>query len=229
MEMKTLTVNSQTFQVKDENAVAVTEQTLTEEQKAQARTNIGALGANAVVDTLEFLGTNQAEFVSIHSESINQDSPALIFSSYEDCLPPVLRGISDGIEDNDAATVGQVNSVKQIAEEAYEAAGKCVSTDTFNSAIGDIENALDSILDIQNALIGTITFTHAGNTYTAGYGMTWAEFCDSEYNIGGFYVGDDGLVYDSAGDQIVIMEDGQPGHEQYGRYEIEANAEYYSL
>lgn len=33
-----------------------------------------------------------------------------------------------------------------------------------------------------------ITFTINGTTYQAVDGMTWAEWCDSEYNTGGFYV-----------------------------------------
>lgn len=37
-----------------------------------------------------------------------------------------------------------------------------------------------------------ITFTIGGTTYQAEEGMTWGEFCDSEYSNGGFYVRDYG-------------------------------------
>ena len=43
------------------------------------------------------------------------------------------------------------------------------------------------------------TLTIDGEEYTAIAKLTWAEWCNSEYNTGGFYVGDDGLIYQSAG------------------------------
>ena len=38
-----------------------------------------------------------------------------------------------------------------------------------------------------NAVRLTITFTIDGTSYTALEGMTWAEWCESEYNTGGFH------------------------------------------
>lgn len=119
MEMKTLTINGQTFQVRDSTSVQVETQTLTEEQEKQARNNIGALGAKAVVESIEFPGSVQDAYVSITSGSSGQSGPALIFGSLEgeNLDPPVLRSIADGVEVNDAATVGQLN---QKAEGLYD-------------------------------------------------------------------------------------------------------------
>jgi hypothetical protein len=53
-KMKTLTVGGTTFVIVDDGTVRFTEQNLTEEQKAQARDNIGAA---TVVDVLAALPT----------------------------------------------------------------------------------------------------------------------------------------------------------------------------
>lgn len=56
----------------------------------------------------------------------------------------------------------------------------------IDSNFGDIDSALDAIIEIQNELMGdteTITFYISGVPFTAEAGMTWAEFIDSEYNI----------------------------------------------
>lgn len=55
-----------------------------------------------------------------------------------------------------------------------------------NAYVGDLDTALDSIIDIQEELIGVtlITFTIDGTEYQAEEGMTWVEWCVSEYNIG---------------------------------------------
>ena len=82
--------------------------------------------------------------------------------------------------------------------------------------IGNIETALDSIISIQESLVGLITFTCNGQELSALKGMTWGEWCDSEYNIDGFdiYIGsyeepESGIVYenivlDGAGDALVV-------------------------
>ena len=57
-------------------------------------------------------------------------------------------------------------------------------------SLGDLSLALDGIIAIQEELIGPvlITFTLGGTEYQAEDGMTWAEWCDSKYNTGGYYV-----------------------------------------
>ena len=54
--------------------------------------------------------------------------------------------------------------------------------------IGDVEGALDKIIEIQNKLVGVtlISFTINDNEYQTEEGMTWGEWVDSEYNTGEF-------------------------------------------
>lgn len=72
-------------------------------------------------------------------------------------VPHYDDGFEDGFEDG-----------KQAAEDA-------------------IEPLLDKIISIQNELLGVITFTVEGTEYTAIEGMTWREWCDSEYHMPGFW------------------------------------------
>lgn len=75
--------------------------------------------------------------------------------------------------------------------------------------LGDINTALDAILDIQASLIGKIAFAITwANTpvvYNAHKGMTWAEWCDSPYNTGGYYVNGDS-VQNEVGDNVGLSE-----------------------
>lgn len=48
-----------------------------------------------------------------------------------------------------------------------------------------IETGLDAIIDVQNEMLGIISFICVGEIYTAIPGMTWGEWCDSEYNTVG--------------------------------------------
>ena len=76
-----------------------------------------------------------------------------------------LRHLADGVLEEDAATVGQLNR-----------------------SVGGIEAALDAIIAIQEELMGgrTITFYITGTEFTAIEGMTWVEWCDSDYNTAGY-------------------------------------------
>lgn len=65
-DMKTLTIGKQTFDVVDGKSVHFTEQTLTEEQKAQARENIGVTGGNIMI-------------VTVNDEDMASHSPAEIY------------------------------------------------------------------------------------------------------------------------------------------------------
>ena len=55
--------------------------------------------------------------------------------------------------------------------------------------------------------VALITFTIYGNTYQAVAGMTWAEWCDSQYNTNGYYY-EDGFV-NAENQDIVGYADGQ--------------------
>lgn len=49
---------------------------------------------------------------------------------------------------------------------------------------------------VPNAVRQEITFTIGGTSYTALSGMTWGEWCESEYNTRACYIRDDGYVRD---------------------------------
>lgn len=123
-----------------ENSVLTTEQSLTEEQQAQARANIGAMEAtnNLIIHESEWtIGAVELAEVIVSATGVRSDDGTDVLSAIVDfyekhhdglCL---LRHIADGVRDFDAATVGQLNA-----------------------AVGDIETALDSIIAIQESLIG---------------------------------------------------------------------------
>lgn len=73
-----------------------------------------------------------------------------------------------------------------------------ISIEALKKEFGDTDAALDAILAIQNELMGggeieeiTFTLNHrytdTTDTLTARKGMTWREWCDSEYNTIGAY------------------------------------------
>jgi hypothetical protein len=62
----------------------------------------------------------------------------------------------------------------------------------------DIGEALDRIIAIQENLMGIIKFSINNVTFKALDGMTWKEWCESEYNTGG-YVAEDTDVSGSGG------------------------------
>jgi hypothetical protein len=78
----------------------------------------------------------------------------------------------DGVDDADAEDINMVARAVIALEEAN----------------GDIDEALDRIIAIQNELLGIITFTIDGTEYTADKGMTWGEWVNSEYNTIGLIV-----------------------------------------
>ena len=54
--------------------------------------------------------------------------------------------------------------------------------EAFSAQLGNIEEALDTIIAIQQELIGLITFTIANTEYQAEDGMTWVEWVGSTYD-----------------------------------------------
>jgi hypothetical protein len=111
-------------------AVLYTKQTLTDEQKTQARQNIGAVcqGDYGII----MQGKDSTAEIDVFDEpdEAGYKHTFLSFNGYEDGTVKLSR-ITDGTEDWDAATVGQLNA-----------------------AVGDISTALDSIIAMQEELIG---------------------------------------------------------------------------
>lgn len=129
MEMKTLTLNGQTFGVNDPNAVQTEAQNLTPEEQEQARKNIGAMKCPEDNDVLNLKGSEVKDISSIEinyrtegevtgsttisaykdTEDENGARYSIVeFSQTENGNSTVLRNIHDGINDWDAATVRQL-------------------------------------------------------------------------------------------------------------------------
>lgn len=85
-----------------------------------------------------------------------------------------------------------------------------LTTYITKNELGDIEAALDAIIAIQESLIpkvkGTfiLNFDGTETTYEFEEGMTWSEWCESEYNTIGAHI-DEVLI--AVGDQFVNNED----------------------
>lgn len=111
-------------------AVLYTKQKLTEEQQAQARANISAVqqGTFGIIIQSES-GRAEIEVYDVPDDTGHKHT-ILRPLGYEDGLV-VLTSIAEGVNDFDAATVGQLKA-----------------------AVGDISTALDSIIAIQEELIG---------------------------------------------------------------------------
>lgn len=116
-----------------DGAVLYTKQALTDDQKSQARENIGAMSEKSII--LKSNGDLQAK-VNIAAEPIlNEAGDDVVGGVVEFCEihydgKCILRNIGDGVYDNDVVTVGQLNT-----------------------AIGDISAALDRIIELQEELI----------------------------------------------------------------------------
>ena len=76
-------------------------------------------------------------------------------------------------------------------------------------AIGDIESALDEIIGIQDGILGTVNFTYDGAYYHTLPGMTWEEWCNSIYNVDGFYVDEDAICIATTPGNYAIVADNQ--------------------
>lgn len=125
----------------DPNAVHFVPQDLTEEEKAQARENIGAMPApvNKGVIDLKYSELKNTVGIGISHKNLDDEQTGGIYmSSWEDGRDEnddiygvlefesltsggsvILKRIHDGINDNDAATVGQLNAIAQAIGVTY--------------------------------------------------------------------------------------------------------------
>ena len=131
-------------------AIRYDKQSLANTQKQQARQNIGAMGTTADSSlNMNGYNINNVETISMHQGSpdtlviiytgdLERGRPVVVFGVDEQdgCLPPVLRNVSDGIEDTDAATVGQVKAVNLLHEYGIKIPskynGSIVSAEPYN-------------------------------------------------------------------------------------------------
>lgn len=113
MKMSKQIINGQEFDVYDDGAVRYDEvQELTYEQQAQARNNIGASGTgiNRMLQATEFRvsGTNGSVYFTAGGSEYDGDEYLWLNA---DGSTPRIANLGDGIDDSDAATVGQVKAI----------------------------------------------------------------------------------------------------------------------
>lgn len=100
----------------------------------------------------------------------------------------------------DEAADDYIKNKPVIDTELNSESNNAVANYVVANALGDIETALDAILAIQESLIPKVILTFILNsngtdtTYEFEEGMTWREWCESEYNTIGAVVGEWGNV-----------------------------------
>ncbi len=68
----------------------------------------------------------------------------------------------------------------------------------FSSRFYAVEDSVDTGGDTGGDTDTIFTLRISGVEYQAEDGMTWAEWCDSDYNIDGYYIDDEGYVYNGS-------------------------------
>lgn len=142
------------------SVVSFNAQTLTPEQKEQARKNIGALGEH--LTELVIAGEDQSSETVIYSGgSIDYRNAILCFDGAQCADAPVLRGIADGINDDDVATVGQAKAFYVTATETED--GKFTADKTFaeikaayeagRTVLGRIGNNVAQLIEVYDEAI----------------------------------------------------------------------------
>lgn len=123
MKMCTITINGKTYTISDADAM-----------KKTADSNLNMNNKRITGVRLIEFGSNQGEYIAISSVSVDQETEYLILSRYyDDMKPPIIRNVSDGIEDNDVATVGQVKAVDLTAEKTLNDDQKAQARKNINA------------------------------------------------------------------------------------------------
>lgn len=108
----------------------------------------------------------------------------------------------EGAEISDSPLPIEVSTEAEMT--ALLTSGEIGGVYKYTGTTGTYENGALYVLEN-----GTITFTIDGTTYEAEEGMTWGEWCDSDYNTGGYSIGyADGIygfvVNDGAGTVVNV-------------------------
>lgn len=86
---------------------------------------------------------------------------------------------------------------------------------TLETQVGDIDTALDGVIATQEEMY-TTTFTLDGEIYTTIKNMTWAKWCDSQYNTNNILECNDEMVVGVVNsDKVVINSEGVIQYETY--------------
>ena len=64
-----------------------------------------------------------------------------------------------------------------------------------------------AVMVTKAAEVTLISFTIGGKSYQAEEGMTWAEWVNSSYNTGGYYIGEYGVYSSSGGSRVALEQD----------------------
>ena len=126
----------------------------------------------------------------------------------------VLNGIEDTL------TPSQMTSNVQSANE---------EVDTQSALIDAIIAALDEKFSSSGGAVTMITFTIDGTEYQADEGMTWEQWCDSDYNIDGFHIENDYEVWygDSPLNSYIVIN--AEGYNVDGTIDVIVNGAMYEL
>ena len=113
----------------------------------------------------------------------------------------IINGAEYALCDQSAVVFDQAQALTDTQQAQARGNIGAASADS----IGDIAAALDGIIAIQEELLGIFTFTLSGVELKAIDGMTWAAWCDSDYNTAGvYYEAGYREVRDSEGDPITL-------------------------
>jgi hypothetical protein len=126
-----------------------------------------------------FDGTEEEWIASLNGENGSKIISTVLVGQDENGNNIYRQSFDNGFSNDFVAPKGDHYT---LTEEDKEEIATLVRDEYYS----DIEAALDSIIAIQNELMGntaTITFTIGGTEYTATEGMTWGEWVESEYNI----------------------------------------------
>jgi hypothetical protein len=142
--------------------------------------------ANGVtVDLSEYLLKSEAETLYATLDGLNNKQDKLISGTNIKTVngTSILGGgditISGG---NSDANVQAVDTGDVIDDVTVNYA----TTSYVDGLVGDINSVLESIINGGGSGVQLITFTIAGTEYQAEEGMTWEEWCNSEYNTDDF-------------------------------------------
>ena len=174
-----------------EGAVLYTEQKLTEEQQTQARANIGAVQQGTFGIIIQGKsGRAEMEVYDVPDDAGDKHT-ILNMMGYEDG-PVVLRHIADGVEDYDAATVGQLNAAIGDISAALNSTVKSVNGQTPDEN-GNVEIKTDANTQVvpSDAVLNLETWKYI---YAGSGSLFGKDYADSKWRYTAEYVPCDGAV-----------------------------------
>lgn len=183
--------------------VKYTEQTLTDAQKTQARTNIGATAPEVFMATYGtttqaqvqaaasagkvvvcFYGSRMYTYAGESAAGYSQFTSVLYDTAYR----VYLKNSTWGYASYDLPIDAVLYTTQNLSDAQKSVARTNIGAGTTVEALSSSE-----IQTIWNSVFGAplISFTINDTTYQAEEGMTWGEWVESEHNTDGFVVNND--------------------------------------